>query len=829
LASSSTDNTVTYDITRPTVTINQASAQVDPTKDTPIAFTTTFSEVVTGFTASDVVLTGTAGATTTVVTGGPSVYTISVSGMTGDGTVIASIPAGGVQDGAANTNIASASTDNTVTYDGSRPSAVIVPAAVTEPTQVSPVTFSVSFSEAVTGFDATDIDLSASTAFGSATPVTVVTGGPTVYTVKVYGMTTDGTIAVSVAPNKTSDSVGNLNTAATGDGVVDYDFVPDTTKPDVVVALDPTQDAVAQDGPAKFTVTFSEPVTGFTIDDLVVTYPSAGSPLSARAISDPTIAGSGTSYTVTVPVSVTAEGAFTLGVTDGAAKDLAGNVSNPGNTASVTIDRTAPAVTVSLPAGSSSETSSSPVMLTVTFSEPVTGFESNDVVVSGTANPTTASVTGSGATYEIAVTGMTQSGTVVATIPAGAAKDKSGRASSAFSTRSSLVSFAISDLAKSKFVPLNPVRLFDSRPNGDLGPKGLVGAGEQVDIVVAGLKGVPADAVAVVINLTATESRGAGFVTAWPTGETRPTTSNVNLTKVGQTRANEVTIKVGAGGKISLFTTVGTHLLADTTGYFVTSSGPTSAGRFVALPPKRAFDTRSNPEPGPKGFVKADKSISVQIGGVAGVPAAGVSAVVMSVIADDSAGSGFVTIWPSGIDRPVASSINLNGTGETAPNLVIVPLGADGKLNLYTFAGAHLIGDVLGYFTDATATASESGLFVPTSPNRLFDTRPNSSPGPKGYVPADSAIEVQVAGQANMPSSGVGAVMLNVTALDAKGPGYVTVWPSGERPNVSTLNLSGPGDTRANSSIMSITAPTNRYYAFAGAHMLADTFGWFTV
>jgi hypothetical protein len=104
------------DTTRPTVTINQAAGQPDPTGTSPINFTVVFSEDVSGFTDADVTISGTAGGTKTVtVTGGPSTYTVAVSGMT-DGTVIATVAAGVAQDAAGNANTESTSTDNTVTF-----------------------------------------------------------------------------------------------------------------------------------------------------------------------------------------------------------------------------------------------------------------------------------------------------------------------------------------------------------------------------------------------------------------------------------------------------------------------------------------------------------------------------------------------------------------------------------------------------------------------------------------------------------------------------------------------------------------------------------------
>src|SRR4029450_1083630 len=92
----STDNTVTWDVTPPTVTINQAVGQADPTNVSPITFTVVFSEPGTGCTGPGVTIGGAAGGTkTATVTGGPTTFNVAVSGMTTSGTVIASIAAGG--------------------------------------------------------------------------------------------------------------------------------------------------------------------------------------------------------------------------------------------------------------------------------------------------------------------------------------------------------------------------------------------------------------------------------------------------------------------------------------------------------------------------------------------------------------------------------------------------------------------------------------------------------------------------------------------------------------------------------------------------------------
>src|SRR5439155_1646643 len=109
--------TVFNDTTPPSVTINQAAGQADPTNSSPINFTAVFSGPVSGFTGAGVTISGTAGGTKTVtVTGGPSTYNVAVSGMSSAGTVLASIPAGVARDAAGNTNTASTSTDNSVTF-----------------------------------------------------------------------------------------------------------------------------------------------------------------------------------------------------------------------------------------------------------------------------------------------------------------------------------------------------------------------------------------------------------------------------------------------------------------------------------------------------------------------------------------------------------------------------------------------------------------------------------------------------------------------------------------------------------------------------------------
>ena len=267
-ASTSTDNTVTYDATAPTVTVNQAAGQADPTNTAPILFTAVFNEPINTatFTTADVTLSGTApGATVASVTeiapNDGTTFEIAVNGMTGSGTVIASIPAVGVQDLAGNANAASTSTDNTVTYDTTAPALTSFtrfdpPAS---PTSADTLTFRAAFSKDVQNVDAADFSINAAPATTAAiTAVTPVS--PSLYEITVSGgdlAAYNGVIGLDLAAGQNiQDLVGNPLPA--GEPAADETYTVDNTVP-TVAALDLQANYVGA-GPASFTVQFNMPV-----------------------------------------------------------------------------------------------------------------------------------------------------------------------------------------------------------------------------------------------------------------------------------------------------------------------------------------------------------------------------------------------------------------------------------------------------------------------------------------------------------------------------------------------------------------------------------------
>jgi hypothetical protein len=99
------------------------------------------------------------------------------------------------------------------------------------------------------------------------------------------------------------------------------------------------------------------------------------------------------------------------------------------------------------------------------------------------------------------------------------------------------------------------------------------------------------------------------------------------------------------------------------------------------------------------GPVQPGGTVSLPVLGQGGVPTTGVSAVVLNVTATEPTAPGYITVYPDGVSQPLASNLNFS-PGQTVPNLVIAPVGADGKVDFYNGSGGtvQLVADVNGYF-----------------------------------------------------------------------------------------------------------------------------------
>ncbi|MGB3737550.1 MAG: hypothetical protein WA964_21530, partial [Ilumatobacter sp.] len=328
------------------------------------------------------------------------------------------------------------------------------------------------------------------------------------------------------------------------------------------------------------------------------------------------------------------------------------------------------------------------------------------------------------------------------------------------------------DVGASIYVPVTPDRVIDTR--NDAGATAL-DAGDTVSVDVSDAEGVPDTGVtAVAMYVTMVQADGRGFATVYPAGVTRPIVSNVNTTDDGRTRGNLVIVPVDADGAINIYSSVGTQITADVVGYYQLAIGQVEGGRTITQTPERLFDTRTDQDPGLEGRVDAGETLDVDVLGEAGVPDSGVEAVIITLTAANTGDRGYVTAWSGDGARPEASSLNYERAGDVSANQTIVPLEDDGTISLFSFESTHLIADVTGYITDETADTSRSGLFVPLSPDRVFDTREEAAdPGPKGRLDAGVPITPNF-GEANDALDQASGVMLNVTAVNADDRGFVT-------------------------------------------------------
>ena len=437
--------TVTIDTVAPSVAVNQASGQADPTRIQPINFSAVFNESVVGLTSSDISLNGSTANVSTAaiaITGSAAAYNIAVSNVTSDGTVVANIAANAVEDLAGNLNTASTSTDNTVTLDTTSPTVTINQATTqADPTRFTPVNFTVIFSETVTGFTNADISLSGSTA-NVASAFISVTGSGAVYNVAVSGISSNGGfVRASVVANAATDAAGNSSTASTStDNQVTVDNIsPTVTINQAVGQADPTNAL-----PVNFTAVFSEPVTGFDATDISF----SGSTIStSQAVI--TITGSGTTYNVAIAGNLNSNGGtIQVGIRSGAAQDAVGNSSFASTSTDnrVTIDNVSPSVTINQSIGQADPTSTQPLAFTVVFSENVTGFTASDISLNGsTANISSANinVSGSGSVYFVSISNITSSGEVRASVVANAAQDAVGNPSLASTSSDNTISFRL--------------------------------------------------------------------------------------------------------------------------------------------------------------------------------------------------------------------------------------------------------------------------------------------------------------------------------------------------------------------------------------------------
>ena len=260
-----------------------------------------------------------------------------------------------------------------------------------------------------------------------------------------------------------------------------------------------------------------------------------------------------------------------------------------------------------------------------------------------------------------------------------------------------------------RFVPVTPQRMYDSRATGK-----KYGAGSSFSLALPA--GVPSDAIAMAVNVTITESAGPGFITEFPAGGTRPTSSILNVDGPGQTRAVAGILPVSPTG-MSMYVSAGGFVIVDLLGYFTGPSAKAgSDGLFTAYDPQRLLDTR--------GTSPLGNGVPIYPGGGVELPTSQGGSMAYNITSVNG-GAGYVTAYPAGTAVPSTSTVNSVGGGDVVANFSITQV-SDRGLDIFSQSGTHLLIDLQGWFSGSSATAT-------LPPPRNVDPGPTAAaPSPTG-------------------------------------------------------------------------------------------------
>lgn len=249
------------------------------------------------------------------------------------------------------------------------------------------------------------------------------------------------------------------------------------------------------------------------------------------------------------------------------------------------------------------------------------------------------------------------------------------------------------------YSPVAPARILDTRTGTGAAKAAVAGKG-NVTFKAAGVAGVPSNAAAVVLNLAATGTKAGGYLAAYPHDTAYPGTSNLNWI-AGQTASN-LTVVPLTDGKIVVRngSTAAADILADVVGYY--HQYGTASVVVPTATQVRVLDTRTGAGTAGKiARIPAKGTVRLVLAGSNGLPATGVTAARLNLTVTHQTSNGYISAYPDGTARPNVASVNFQA-GQTIANAAIVPVGANGAVDLYNSGptSVDLIADLSGYYYD---------------------------------------------------------------------------------------------------------------------------------
>jgi hypothetical protein len=234
-----------------------------------------------------------------------------------------------------------------------------------------------------------------------------------------------------------------------------------------------------------------------------------------------------------------------------------------------------------------------------------------------------------------------------------------------------------------------------------------LGAGGAIPLQVTGNNGVPVGATAAVLNVTVVNPEAAGYLTVYPQGAPQPFTANLNYS-AGQVIANRVIVPLSTTGatpgQITVFSSAGTDVVVDVSGYY-SAPGGTGTQLSAEAAPVRICDTRAGDPSGLSGAddqcdartIASGQVLTVNVAGLAGVPS-DASAAVINLTAVNPSTTTFLTVFP-GPTRPFSSDLNPT-FGSVQANLTVATLSSTGTLSVFNDTGSvDVVVDVLGWYS----------------------------------------------------------------------------------------------------------------------------------
>ncbi|MBV8552168.1 MAG: hypothetical protein JOY54_12770 [Acidobacteriaceae bacterium] len=331
-----------------------------------------------------------------------------------------------------------------------------------------------------------------------------------------------------------------------------------------------------------------------------------------------------------------------------------------------------------------------------------------------------------------------------------------------------------------RFFPITPCRVVDTRnANGALGGPQMPANSSRPFSLSTSPCGIPANAAAYSLNITAVPDGELGYLAIWPNGQAQPVVSTLNSD--GRPKANAAIVPAGINAPgINVYVSHPSHVVIDANGYFLPADTTTEGLNFHPVTPCRIADTRNAAGTFGGPYLTGGQARSFPIAGSCGIPATA-KAYSLNFTAIPHGILGFLSAWPTSESQPVVSTLN-SSTGTVTANAAIVPAGnPGGPISVFASQDADVVIDINGYFDDP----STGGLLLYVmSPCRIIDTRE-----PAGTQPFDGAMTVNVVGSTcNVPSYAQ-AYVLNATVVPPDPFNFLTLWPSDQnKPWVSTLN-----------------------------------------